>query len=158
MEYLYSIQEYAICIHMYMLVNTRIHECITTRVWYAQKGPKVKETRHSSHTVLNSRRTNESILIFIFHVFCRLLILMKSCKTKKMKVIRSQQWYSYKIICKSLFIQKYKLGHLLLIKKNSGPCEKKRRTKTPPPHLQKTKKQKPKILPKIKKNNRLHKC
>lgn len=42
-----------------------------------------------------------------------------------MKVIRSQQWYSYKIICKSLFIQKYKIGHLLLIKKNSGPCDKK---------------------------------
>lgn len=93
MEYIYSIQEqeYVICIHMYMLLNTRIHECIATRVWYAQKGPKVKETRHSSHTVLNSRRTNESILIFIFHVFCRLLILMKSCKTKKMKVIKSQQ-------------------------------------------------------------------
>lgn len=123
-----------------MLLNTRIHECITTRVWYAQKGPKVKETRHSSHTVLNSRRTNESILIFIFHVFCRLLILMKSCKTKKMKVIRSQQWYSYKIICKSLFIQKYKLGHLLLIKKNSGPCEKKNKnTPTPPPKNKKTK-------------------
>lgn len=123
-----------------MLLNTRIHECITTRVWYAQKGPKVKETRHSSHTVLNSSRTNESILIFIFHVFCRLLILMKSCKTKKMKVIRSQQWYSYKIICKSLFIQKYKLGHLLLIKKNSGPCEKKNKnTPTPPPKNKKTK-------------------
>lgn len=91
--------------------------------------------------------TNKSILIFIFHVFCRLLILMKSCKTKKMKVIKSQQWYSYKIICKSLFIQKYKLGHLLLIKKNSGPCEKKEQ-KHPHPT---SKKQKPKILPKIKK-------
>lgn len=92
--------------------------------------------------------TNKSILIFIFHVFCRLLILMKSCKTKKMKVIRSQQWYSYKIICKSLFIQKYKIGHLLLIKKNSGPCEKKEEQKHPHPT---SKKQKPKILPKIKK-------
>lgn len=148
MEYIYSIQEYAICIHMYMLVNTRIHECITTRVWYAQKGPKVKETRHSSHTVLNSRRTNESILIFIFHVFCRLLILMKSCKTKKMKVIRSQQWYSYKIICKSLFIQKYKLGHLLLIKKNSGPCEKKEEQKHPHPTSKKQKNKNQKYSPK----------
>lgn len=25
MEYIYSIQEYVICIHMYMLLNTRMH-------------------------------------------------------------------------------------------------------------------------------------
>lgn len=56
-----------------------------------------------------------------------------------MKVIRSQQWYSYKIICKSLFIQKYKLGHLLLIKKNSGPCEKKEEQKHPHPTSKKQK-------------------
>lgn len=144
MEYIYSIQEYAICIHMYMLLNTRMHYNKGMVCTEGSKG----QGNASFITHSTQQQTNKwKYFNIYFHVFCRLLILMKSCKTKKMKVIRSQQWYSYKIICKSLFIQKYKLGHLLLIKKNSGPCEKKEQ-KHPHPTSKKQKNKNQKYSPK----------
>lgn len=42
MEYIYSVQEqeYVICIHMYMLLNTRIHECKYNKGMVCTEGSK----------------------------------------------------------------------------------------------------------------------
>lgn len=86
------------------------------------KSSAIKESRHLSHTVHNRWYKHLKVLFNIyFPCFCRPLILMKSCKTKK---------YEYKITtnsknCKNSitklkdlkYFQRDKLDHMLLIKK-----------------------------------------